>query len=183
MWAFFPEQQFSVSWKSKRSKYREAGEWTDSEKQYTTVLFVLFNDAFSAEFCVYASDIFVCIFWTTSLVTSPLFSLTSCCPNASLCVSAERTAWVDVSSLKWERKKPKPDILCSRQIMTKKNEKKKLTTTKEPPNNVYHGPFPTALSNTMKHLQKAHSVNTFPECGVLETEKTEGALVCCLVGK
>lgn len=63
------------------------------------------------------------------------------------------------------------------------NERQKLTTTIAQPNNTYRNPFSTVLPNTMKRLQIARSINAFPECGVLETEETEGALVCCLVGK
>lgn len=117
-------------------------------------------------------------------VTSPRCSPASSCPGASLCVSAPRTPWTDVSSLKWGTKTSPAFFDWGRSLQKeKKKEKKNLTATKAPPSNAHHGPFPTALSNTMKHLQKAHSVNTFPECGMLETEKTEGALVCCLVGK
>lgn len=132
-------------------------------------------------FSLHARDNFVCILNDHGLVTWPLFLPTSCCPNTSLCVSGQRTAWADVSSLK--RKKKKAWCSLIEADLDKQGEKMKLTATKAPPNNTYHGSFPTALSNTMKHLQKAHSVNTFPKCGLLETEKTEGASVCCLVGK
>lgn len=104
--------------------------------------------------------------------------------HLALCVWAENSMGGCVI-FEVEKKAKKKKAWCSliEADLDKEGEKMKLTATKAPPNNTYHGSFPTALSNTMKHLQKAHSVNTFPKCGVLETEKTEGALVCCLVGK
>lgn len=154
---------------SDKSRFRGVGQWTNLQ-QIHHYLYVPWNDAFRN--CLHVSDIFVCILNDHSLVTWPLFPSTSCCPNTSHSVSGQRTVWVDVSSLKWKKKNP--GVLWSN---------KKPTATKAPPSNTYHSSFPTALSNTMKHLQNANSVNTFPECGVLETEKTEGTLVCCLVGK